>query len=32
MLLHQAAAQVHTWTGSWPDLSEMRSAAQAETA
>lgn len=29
MLLHQAAAQVHAWTGEWPDLPEMRRAAQA---
>jgi shikimate-5-dehydrogenase len=27
MLLHQAAGQVHAWTGEWPDLPEMRRAA-----
>jgi shikimate dehydrogenase len=29
MLVHQAAAQVNTWAGEWPDLTEMRRAAQA---
>jgi shikimate 5-dehydrogenase len=32
MLVHQAAAQVHTWAGEWPDLSAMRTAGQAAAA